>query len=207
VAGSRPQLPLQHRGPQQIQRTPAAVAPQQGSGSASRSPNHPINSSRPPPVTALHIPSTSSPLHPSGASPGLSRAPFSTVTLPPRTGTMLRSEQRAPAPHLARARPHISAQVPTSTMPSAPGNVAVSAMEQLQSLFARSQEGAAARSQTQTQNLPESLIPFLQEDAAAPSQTQTQNLPLESRQASFGNDRSSGQVPVGDAVVCLSDDD
>lgn len=233
VPGLRPQLPLQHRGPQQIQRAPppAAAAPRQGSGSANGSLCHnPTNSSRPPPVAALCIPSTSA-LRPSAASPNLSRAPFSSVNLPTRPGSALRAEQRAPAPHLARARSHISATVLTSTPTSVPGNVALATMEQLQSLLARSQEGPASRSQTQnapaeyliasrsqegsvacgqtqTHNLPvESLAPSLREGAAVLSQTQTQNFPVESMHASFGNSRGSGQIEVGDGVVYLSDDD
>lgn len=188
VTGHRPQMPPQHRVPQQIQRAPApaaaAAASQQGSVSVNA-----YGSLKPPSVASLHSPSTSSPLRPSTASPNPNQATFSPVSFPPRPGPPLRT---APAPHLARARPHMSAPPPTSTP-----------MQQLQSLLARSQEAPPA----QTQNfLVESLTPS-REGTAAVSQNQTQNQsrPVES----FGNGSGfgSGQVAVGDGVVYLSDDD
>ncbi|KAF3342047.1 Helicase protein MOM1 [Carex littledalei] len=204
----RPQMPPQHRVPQQIQRAPAppaAAAPRQGSVSVNAN-----GSLRPPSVATLHIPSTSSPLRPSAPSPNPNRATFSPVTLPPRPGPPLRT---APAPHLARARPHMSATVLSSTSTPAPGSVAVTPLQQLKSLFARSQEGLPSQTQTQTQSqnfLMESLTPSLREVPAAVSQTQTQtqnqNQPVES----FGNGSGFGlgQVMVGDDVVYyLSDDD
>ncbi|XP_078153736.1 uncharacterized protein LOC144548893 isoform X4 [Carex rostrata] len=205
VTGHRPQMPPQHRVPQQIQRAsapPAAAPPRQGSVSVNAN-----GSLRPPSVATLHIPSTSSPLRPSTPSPNPNRATFSPVTLPPRPGPPLRT---APAPHLARARSHMSATVPTLTPTPTPGSGALTPMQKLQSLFARTQESPPAQTQTQTQNfLMESLTPSLREVPVTVSQTQTQtqnqNQPVES----FGNGSGfgSGQVAVGDGVVYLSDDD
>ncbi|XP_078169539.1 uncharacterized protein LOC144563960 [Carex rostrata] len=130
MTGHRPQLLPQHRVPQQIQRAPAPAAAASRQGSVSVNAN---GSLKPPSVASLHIPSTSSPLRPSTASPIPNRATFSPVSLPPRPGPPLRT---APAPHLARARPHMSAPPPTSTP-----------MQQLQSLLARSQEAPPAQTQ------------------------------------------------------------